>query len=471
MKKSELAFTAILVPLDYLLVFAAALTAHNLRFGAFAAFRPAVLLIPINQFLAVSAIAAGVFVLCFALAGLYGVSSARKLKSEVSRILLASSAAIMAVVALIFFDSALFASRFIVLAAWVLSFLYVATGRVAIRLLQRALTRFGIGIRKVAIIGGDDRTTALLVGEFSANKANGYQIVKRVPVFDDAAHKAFEELAAKHEIDEILVTDPNIDRDSLGRALGFAQSRHLVFKYSADLLDTHASNVDIGAIAGVPIVEIKGTRLDGWGRIFKRIFDIIVSSLLIIFTSPIMLVTAIAIKLDSRGPVLFSRLDDGSAVKRVGEHGVPFRYFKFRSMKPKTHEQRYGELSHLDTRADGPLVKIKDDPRVTRVGKFIRKWSIDELPEFFLVFMGKMSLVGPRPHLPEEVAKYDDRQRRVLTIKPGITGMAQVSGRADLTFDEEVRLDTFYIENWSPWLDLAILLRTPLVVLIRKGAS
>ncbi len=471
MKKSELAFTAILVPLDYLLVFAAALTAHNLRFGAFAAIRPAVLLIPLSHFLIVSAIAAGVFVLCFALAGLYAVSGARKLKSEVSRILLASSAATMAVVVLIFFDGALFTSRFIVLAAWGLAFLYVACGRIAIRLLQRTLIRVGVGIRKVAIIGGDDRTTDLLVGAFSSNAAIGYQIVKRAPFFDDVTVKALDEIVAKRELDEIIVTDPSIDRDSLARALGFAQSRHLVFKYSADLLATHAKNIDIGTVAGIPIIEIKGTRLSGWGRIFKRSFDIIVSLLLIIITSPIMLLTAIAIKLDSDGPVLFSHLDDGSPVTRVGEHGSPFRYFKFRSMRPNTHQLRYGELSHLDTRADGPLVKIKDDPRVTRVGKLIRKWSIDELPEFFLVFMGKMSLVGPRPHLPEEVAKYDDRQRRVLTIKPGITGMAQVSGRADLNFDEEVRLDTYYIENWSPWLDLAILLRTPMVVLIRKGAS
>ena len=182
------------------------------------------------------------------------------------------------------------------------------------------------------------------------------------------------------------------------------------------------------------------------------------------------MLTAIAIVLDSRGPIFFNRLDDGSPVMRVGEHDKPFRYLKFRSMRPGTHNLRYTELAELDTRKEGPLVKIKDDPRVTRVGKWIRKYSIDELPELFLVLIGKMSLVGPRPHLPEEVAKYSDHHRRVLSVKPGITGMAQVSGRADLRFDEEVRIDTYYIENWSPWLDLAILLRTPLVVFGRKGA-
>jgi len=125
---------------------------------------------------------------------------------------------------------------------------------------------------------------------------------------------------------------------------------------------------------------------------------------------------------------------------------------------------RYAELMALNARR-GPLVKISDDPRVTRVGKFIRRFSIDELPEFFLVFLGRMSLVGPRPHYPEEVAKYTGYQKRLLTIKPGVTGLAQISGRSDLDFDEEARLDMFYIENWSFWLDMQILLRTPWAVL------
>ena len=134
----------------------------------------------------------------------------------------------------------------------------------------------------------------------------------------------------------------------------------------------------------------------------------------------------------------------------------------------KTDLMRYNELADKNTRKGGPLVKIQNDPRITRVGHFIRRWSIDELPELFLVLIGKISLVGPRPHMPEEVAKYTDQQRRVMTVKPGITGMAQVSGRSDLNFSEEVLLDIWYIENWSPWLDLAILFKTPLAVITRR---
>jgi lipopolysaccharide/colanic/teichoic acid biosynthesis glycosyltransferase len=134
-------------------------------------------------------------------------------------------------------------------------------------------------------------------------------------------------------------------------------------------------------------------------------------------------------------------------------------------MLNRMNSMRYNELADQNIRTDGPIVKIKDDPRVTRVGRFIRRFSLDELPELFLVLRGSMSLVGPRPHLPEEVAKYESRHKKVMTIKPGITGLAQVSGRSDLSFEDEVRLDIYYIENWSLILDIIILLKTPLVVL------
>lgn len=132
---------------------------------------------------------------------------------------------------------------------------------------------------------------------------------------------------------------------------------------------------------------------------------------------------------------------------------------------------RYKELAKFNQRGDGPMVKIANDPRVTRVGRFIRRFSIDELPELFMVFVGKMSLVGPRPHLPEEVEKYQRHHKKALTIKPGITGLAQISGRSDLSFEDEVKLDAYYIENWSLWLDLVILIKTPMAVLRPRKAE
>lgn len=464
MKKSELTFAVLLVPADFLLVFLAAATAYIIRFRWLAAVRPVTFELPWPEFVVLAMTGAGVFVLCFALAGLYAVTGPHRIKSEVSRVFIAGSAAVLALVVTIFFRRELFASRFIILAAWVLALLFVSFGRVAMRLLQRRLLRHGLGTHRILVIGRpEEPTTGLLLKEFAANPSLGYRVVLASPSLDAAAAEAGR-LAAAGELDEVIVTDPDLDRDAIMRLLGFAESRHLDFKYAADPLATHSRNVSFGLFAGVPVVEVRGTRLEGWGRLFKRAFDIIGSLVLIILTSPIMLVTAIAIVLDSGFPVFFRQRDDGSPVYRVGEKGRLFTYLKFRSMRPKTDSLRYTELAHLDTRKEGPLVKIKDDPRVTRVGRFIRKYSIDELPELFLVFIGKMSLVGPRPHLPEEVARYQERQHRVLTIKPGITGLAQVSGRSDLDFEDEVKLDTYYIENWSPWLDLAILLKTPFAV-------
>jgi len=251
----------------------------------------------------------------------------------------------------------------------------------------------------------------------------------------------------------------------------FADEHHLAFRYAADLLGTKVLKTEVSEVAGIPLVEVKRTPLDGWGRIIKRIFDIVFSGLLIIAFSPVMLIAALMIKLDSRGPVFFSRRDDGSFLYRVGQGGKPFKYFKFRSMIEHCDSMRYKELADRNLRDDGPLVKIKDDPRVTRVGKFIRRFSIDELSEFFLVFRGDMSLVGPRPHLPEEVAKYEHHHKKLLTIKPGITGLAQISGRSDLSFEDEVKLDTYYIENWTMMLDFSILLRTPLAVFRHRSAE
>jgi exopolysaccharide biosynthesis polyprenyl glycosylphosphotransferase len=470
MKKTELAFTAVLVPLDFLLVCAAALTAYSLRFGWLASLRPVIFEMPFGDYVLYSAVGAVVFVLAFAFSGLYAASGPRRIRLELSRIFLACSTAIMVGIVLVFFKGELFSSRFIILAVWFFAVVYVGAGRIVIRLLQRLLLRFGVGTRRVAIISGDGHGGDELVKAFARFPGLGYKVVKRVSHFDQAAKKQLDELVDKDGVDEIIATGADVNREELSRILGFAYSRQLTFKYTADLLTTRAANTEFSDMAGLPIVEIKGTRLDGWGRIFKRIFDFIAALMLIILTSPIMLVTAIMIKLDSKGPVFFSKLDDNTPVTRVGEHGKAFRYVKFRSMKPGTHSLRYTELADHDTRKDGPLVKIKDDPRITKVGKFIRRFSIDELPELFLVLIGTMSLVGPRPHLPEEVDRYEDRHRRVLAVKPGITGMAQVSGRANLDFDDEVKLDIYYIENWSPWLDLAILLKTPFVVLTRKGA-
>jgi exopolysaccharide biosynthesis polyprenyl glycosylphosphotransferase len=196
-------------------------------------------------------------------------------------------------------------------------------------------------------------------------------------------------------------------------------------------------------------------------RNLKRVLDFVVALLMLVVTAPAMILTAIAIKLDSPGPVLFRQT-------RVGKWGEPFACYKFRSMYTDA-EQRQKELEALNE-ADGPVFKIKDDPRVTRVGRIIRKLSIDELPQLFNVLKGDMSLVGPRPALPREVAQYEYDQIRRLHAMPGITGLQQVSGRSDVDFKRWVELDLQYIAEQSLWKDIEILLKTIPAVIWSKGA-
>jgi exopolysaccharide biosynthesis polyprenyl glycosylphosphotransferase len=469
LKKSELIFSAILVPLDFLMLIAAALAAYFLRFATLAELRPIIYEMPFGEFLNIAATTGLIWLLIFALSGLYTIGGTRRILDELAKIFLACSAGLGVIIILIFFERDLFSSRFIILAAWVLAIIFVSFGRLATRFIQRALFRRGVGVHRVVIIG-EDEAADVLVNEFYKNQGLGLKVVKRYRKFDDETAKELDELRQTVGLDEVIQTQSGAGRDETLNLIDFCNEHHIVFKYSADIFSVQAAKLDIRDYAGIPVAEIKRTRLEGWGRIYKRIFDVVGSLILIIITSPIMILTAIVIKFDSRGPVFWSRLDDGMHVQRVGQNGEPFHYFKFRSMKPGTHHLRYTELAEQDIRK-GPLVKIKDDPRVTRVGKFIRRLSIDELPELFLVLAGKMSLVGPRPHLPEEVAKYKKHHKKVLIVKPGITGLAQISGRADLDFEEEVKIDVYYVENWSLRLDLYILFKTPFVVLFGRGAT
>lgn len=469
MKRSELTFTLLLVPLDYFALLAAGVAAYFSRFHPyFVSIRPIIFNLTMSQYLTILLPLLFIWIFVFATAGLYSTHR-RSIWKELSRVILACSASMAIVFAVLFFSRTLFDSRFIALVAWIFAIVFVSLGRLAIRSVQRSLMSSGVGVYRVVIIGSNASTRTLT--ELFKNKPSfGLSIVSSFKTFDAAVAKKIRVLKADDKIDEILLADPEASKQTTLDLIAFTDVEHLGFRYSADLYATAVGRSIIHMFSGIPVIEVQKTPLDGWGAIYKRLFDILGSILLIIITSPIMLVTAIAIKLDSRGPIFFSRLDDDEQMMRVGQSGKAFPYFKFRSMIPHSHNLRYSELAGQDTRKGAPVVKIANDPRITSVGRFIRKFSIDELPEFFLVFIGRMSLVGPRPHMPEEVAKYKPEHKKVLTIKPGITGLAQISGRADLDFDEEVRLDTYYIEHWSPWLDLYILLKTPIVVVFRRGA-
>jgi len=461
MKKAELIISTITLPLDYLTLVFAAVAAYWIRYlPTVQEIRPIIFNLSFQDYFIWVVLIAVVWLIFFAIAGLYVIGGSKSLMRETSKVFLACSTGMLAVILGLFFTRELFSSRFIVLATWFLTIAFVSFERLVVRLIQRRLYRRGIGVHKVAIIG-DHLAGRSVIDELQLKPNLGYQILKTLNQINDQTLSELDQL--KEELDEIIHVDPNTSREDMLKLVDFANDHHIGFKYMADLLGSRLINLQIEAIAGVPIVEIKKTPLDGWGRILKRVFDFIISLILIILLSPIMLLTILAIKLDSKGQILFK-------YQRVGQRGEPFNFVKFRSMNAGSHELRYDkefQQTYQNLRSGSPMIKIKDDPRVTRVGKFIRRWSIDELPQFFSVLKGDMSLVGPRPHEIEEVKTYQKHHRRVFTIKPGISGLAQISGRSDLDFEEEIRLDTFYIENWSLKLDLSILVRTPWAVVKR----
>jgi len=470
MKKFELLFTIILLPLDFLMIVIAALTAYYLRVGSFVTeIRPVIYTLTLSEYLSYSLLVSLGCLFIFALAGLYAIQTGRKFSQEFSKIFFTCSTAVLVIIVAIFLKRELFSSRFIILAAWGFAIVYVTIGRIIIYKLQKYFLSLGYGAKRVIIIGSDKNTNTI-TKELNKKTQLGYQIIKTYSNFNQEAKESILSLHKNQSIDEIIQTDPNLDKEKTLDMISFAETNHIVFKFSADLLKTKTSRLGVDMLAGIPIFEIRKTKLEGWGRIYKRIFDIIGSLFFIILLSPLFLITIIAIKITSKGPVIYKN-------KRVGQNSKNFQLYKFRSMyyemstgigdaKQKEKSLAYEkELIVKQSVRKGALYKIKDDPRVTSVGKFIRKWSIDELPQFFNVLLGSMSLVGPRPHQPREVADYKKNQLRILDIKPGVTGMAQVSGRSDLEFDEEAKLDIYYMDNWSLWLDVIIVLKTPFVIL------
>lgn len=269
-----------------------------------------------------------------------------------------------------------------------------------------------------------------------------------------------EQLIAHHKVQEIYITIPS-EKNIINELITSIRKYDVQIKIIPELFELVTSSISFDQAYDYPCIEIVKTPLRGLNLFLKRAADIILSILGIIIISPILLIVALLIKLDSKGHVFIHQ-------KRVGKNGAPFHMHKFRSMVNNAEELK--EQLEKYNEADGPAFKMKNDPRITRVGRFIRKFSIDELPQLFNVLKGEMSLIGPRPPLPNEVEQYTDFQWRRLDIRPGITGLWQVSGRSDITFDEWVKLDLYYIEKWSISLELKILLKTIPVVLKGEGA-
>ena len=460
MRKSPLLFTVLRLPTDILMLFAAGIAAYFLRVSPLVSgWRPVLfyLNLPFEKYIFLLALVIPFGILIFAFTGLYKVKRG-SLPEGFFQITASVSFAMMAVIIYIFIQREWFDSRFILVAAWGLSVLFVFFGRIFLRLIERYfVSRHQLGIQRVLLIGGD-RVSQMLSEEIQKRPRLGFKLVKQIDVLDMGQVKL---AVANPKIDTVIVGQADYSRDEIVELAEFCQEHHLNFHFAPTLFQTLATNIEMNVVGGVPLIEVRHTPLYGWGKILKRALDVFGSIAGIIGLAPLFCATAAFIKLESKGPV-FVGLDRVT----MNRH---FKLYKFRSMIDNAHLLKK-EMIQLNERNDGPLFKMKNDPRVTRVGRFLRRARIDELPQLFNVLRGDMSLVGPRPHEPEEVAKYEKHHKKLLTIKSGMTGMAQVSGSSDLSFEEEVKLDTYYIENWSPALDIKILLKT-LVILFKDRSA
>ena len=449
MRRADFVFNAALVPIDFTMLIAAGLAAYFLRLSPFVVeLRPVLFNLQFLYYITLTIALAGFFIAVFGISGLYNSYIKRSSLEEFFKIAVAVSAGMMGVIVFMFFRHDWFDSRFIMLAAWLFGIVFVTIGRFAATRLKRYLMRKNkFGVERVLLIGEGEQAR-MIKNAIEYNPYLGYEILGHVPAIDLPVIQA---IIKNPGVQKIILASSNFERNKVIDLVNFCEDLRIDLKFVPDLFESISANIDIDILNGNPLIELKRTNLEGWGLVLKRLADVLLSFILLPFLLPIFLAIALLIKWDSEGPV-FAKL------KRVSR-GKEFRLFKFRSMIDDAEEyKRY--LAAGNERGDGPLFKMKDDPRITKIGRMIRSKRIDELPQIFNVLKGDLSLVGPRPHEPQEIARYERHHKKVLAIKSGVTGLAQISGAEQLPFEEEVKLDRYYIENWSLKRDTVILLKT-----------
>lgn len=463
-KKAKLLFTASLVFLDGLLVGLAFYLAYRIRLpnaGENA--------VPFDQYWSTMLVQIVSMAFVFFFSRLYHLQRAASRIDELYSIITATFVGTIlsfAVTAFVFKGNAIDVDypRSMVIYAWGLTILLVAVGRNLHRTVQRALQRRGYGEERVLIIGTGE-VGQMIQQKIQHSPGMGYKVVgfvtngstrqsvMDVPVLGHLADLPV--IIQQHDVSEVIIGLPDATRQELLSIISLCERGRVSIKIFPDVFQIMATEVNIGHLNGLPLLTVRDVVLRGWRITLKRIVDVIGSAIGLIFFSPLLLLMAILIKLESRGPVFYAQ-------ERMGLDAKSFPCLKLRSMRQDAEAET------------GPVWASKDDPRRTRIGAFIRRFSIDEFPQLINVLLGQMSLVGPRPerpvfveHFRRSIPRYMDRYRE----KAGITGWAQVNGlRGDTSIIERTKYDLWYIENWSLWLDFKIILRTVFNVLSDRHA-
>lgn len=411
-----------------------------------------------------------IMLLTFGLKGMYRLPRGTSWVSELSAALSATSIGVMLLFAAVSMAKYPASSRALFIYLWILGVLIVGAMRLLHRLAIVAVRRRGLGIERVLVVGGGNALGRRIMHSVATERSLSAQVVGFVDLepCDDFGRFRFlgtveqiSRIVRENEVDVVIIALPAASHDQVLRIIDHCRQRGLSFRVVPDLFQMRLHRADADTINGIPLIAVSESQIKGWNLVVKRVLDVAASIGTLVLLSPILILVALAIKLDSPGPVLFRQT-------RVGRDGTLFTLYKFRSMRENAEEELDRLLALNEV--SGPIFKIRDDPRMTRVGKLLRRTSLDELPQLINVLKGEMSLVGPRPPLPHEVAKYEEWHVRRLEVSPGLTGLWQVSGRSEIPFDEMVMLDIYYIENWSLGLDLSILVRTIPAVVTAGGA-
>ncbi len=384
------------------------------------------------------------------------------------RVVITAGALFLAVIAVWLFVFGISARRSFVASAVPLTVAFTIALRYTARQVLHRGRQQGKYMQRVALYGTASSADAI-ARHIAANSWAGLDVVGACLVGPRSSACELADLGDRedllraireHRIDTVAVTSeiPHGELRSLAWSLRGSGVELLV---APSITDIAGPRITIRPLGGLPLLSVDEPELDWFGRIAKGVFDKAGAALILTLAAPFMAMIAVAIKATSKGPVFYRQV-------RIGRNGLPFTFLKFRTMVAGADAQ-LDELRHHNE-ADGPLFKLRNDPRITPVGRLLRRFSIDELPQVWHVLTGKMSLVGPRPPLPSEVQEYDPTVRRRLLVKPGMTGLWQVSGRSDLSWQEAVRLDLFYIDHWSISMDVTILLKTITAVLRGRGA-
>jgi exopolysaccharide biosynthesis polyprenyl glycosylphosphotransferase len=407
----------------------------------------------------------------FVLGGVYQQKRGRSWLDEVYAVFSGTAIGIVIMMAVTYVIR-FYYSRFIFLMVGAVIVVLLSLERWLLRVVRAQVRRRGHGIRRAVIVGAG-KVGRSVMRSIVARPELGYRVVGFVDDNPEKGHtdigrfkalgglESLPRIVSQEDIDEVIVTLPWMYHRKILSIVRQCERHEVSARIVPDLFQLSLNQVDVGDLGGVPLLSLREPRVGGWLWWVKRALDFAAALVGLVMVAPLMSVIALAIKLDSPGPAIFSQM-------RIGKGGRPFTCYKFRTMHVGAEKEKQ-KLAALNE-AQGALFKIRNDPRMTRVGRVLRRISLDELPQLYNILKGDMSLVGPRPQLPEEVNQYMEWHKKRLETWPGLTGLWQVSGRSNLTFDEMCLLDIYYIENWSPVLDTKILLRTLPKVILGDGA-